>query len=76
MFKTLPFTGGLASRFDRHLSKSKQTTAQAYKEKTGREIAPGGVSSDLRRAYVDQANWPVANWFGLVQWTEVDHIIR
>lgn len=74
--RTLPFTGGLTSRFDRHLSKSKQTTAQAYKEKTGRDIDPGGVSSDLRRAYVDKANWPVANWFGLVQWTEVDRIIR
>lgn len=76
VLKTLPFTGGITSRFDRHLSKSKQTTAQAYMEKTGRDIDPGGVSSDLRRAYVDQASWPVANWFGLVQWTEIDRIIR
>jgi len=51
VLKTLPFTGGITARVDRHLTQSKETTAQAYQEKTGRDIAPGGLHADLAMLY-------------------------
>lgn len=32
-------------------------------------LRPGGVTTEMRRAFVDQGEWPVANWFGLAQST-------
>jgi tetratricopeptide (TPR) repeat protein len=63
--KTLPFTGGFTARWDKHLAKSMETSREAYRLKTGRDLDPGGVSMDMRRIFVDRSEWPVVNWFGL-----------
>ena len=66
----LPVVSFLGKQFNRHFEFSTETNRHALKSQYGIDleaVRPGGVTTDMRRAFVDNGNWPVANWFGLVQ---------
>lgn len=64
----IPLAGpALSNQWNRHLDQATRFNNMAL---AGRGIPehqrmPGGVSADLRRAYVDRGNWPVGAPFGL-----------
>lgn len=63
---TVPFCGGLASRWKDHLNTSMGTTRTEMLRR-GVDFNPAGVVVDLQGQIVDQGNWPVKSCFGLAQ---------
>jgi tetratricopeptide (TPR) repeat protein len=68
----IPIISFLGKQLNDHINFSTKTNELALQKNYGIGIAdvrPGGVTTDMRSAFVDSGKWPVVTWFGLVQST-------
>lgn len=66
----IPVVTFIGKELNNHLKFSTDTNRIALQSKYGiplETVRPGGVTTDMRRAFIDQGEWPVTNWFGLAQ---------
>jgi tetratricopeptide (TPR) repeat protein len=70
----LPVATFVGKKWNDHLAKSTETNLRALSDKYGIrdvDLRPGGVTTKLRRGFVDRGSWPVSTWFGLAHGVQV-----
>jgi len=66
----IPVVAFIGKELNNHIKFSTETNRIALQSKYRirlETVRPGGVTTDMRRAFIDQEEWPVTNWFGLAQ---------
>ena len=71
-FANDPISKFVSKQWGHHLDLSDKFVAKTYNQKYGGDILdirPGGVTTDMRLAFIDKGEWPVITWFGLAHST-------
>lgn len=63
-----PITKFVSAEWRSHLDHARQMDDLVLKDKYNvalDRVMPGGVTTEAKQTFIDQGDWPVANWFGI-----------
>ena len=69
LLESMPLVGSLGKQWNRHLDTASNAAniASGERDLSLQTFNTGGVSTEMKRVFVNQSNWPVVSWFGLTQ---------